>query len=93
MTLSKKTSANNQSEKVACKYPVFPIGQKFTVDFGSQNSIHGNWQVAENDNAPFYMCRRVFESGKVSRRKSADHHRQFFEAEIHYALDKVDPEN
>ncbi|ANU26154.1 hypothetical protein [Planococcus versutus] len=89
MTSPKKTSANNQSEKIACKYPVYPIGQNFFVDFGSQESIYGNWQVAENDNAPFYMCRRVFESGNVSRRKSADHYRQFFEAEIHYALNKV----
>ena len=77
----KKTSA-----KVGCKYPVLPVGQNFTVDFGSQQTLHGTWQVVENDEAPFYLCSRVFENGKVSRRKSADHRRKFFEAEIYLAL-------
>lgn len=74
------------SKKSECKYPVLDVGQKFFVDFGSQLALHGTWQVVENDEAPFYVCQRVFENGTVSRRKSADHRRKFFEGEIYRAL-------
>ncbi|MBT2569635.1 hypothetical protein [Planococcus sp. ISL-110] len=85
MDISKKTS-NDKQATPECKYPVLPVGQKFSVDFGGQQSLHGNWQVAENDEAPFYLCKRVFENGTLSRRRSADHRRQFFESEIYRAL-------
>lgn len=86
MDPSKKGNDKATSVKVGCKYPVLPVGQNFIVDFGSQQTLHGKWQVVENDEAPFYLCSRVFENGKLSRRRSADHRRKFFEAEIYLAL-------
>lgn len=83
-----KTHGKAASAKVECKYPVLSIGQNFIVDFGSQPALHGKWQVVDNAEAPFYLCSRVFESGELSRRKSADHRRKFFEAEIYHALDE-----
>lgn len=88
MEISKKTSSNNTSENNACKHPILSIGQNFTIDFGKQQSLYGNWQVVENDKAPFYTCYRVLENGQLSRRRSADNRRQFFEAEIYYAMTK-----
>lgn len=87
MDIPKKTSGDKPA-KAECKHPVVPVGQNFIVDFGGQPSLHGNWQVAENDEAPFYLCKRVFENGTLSRRKSADHRRIFFESEIYRALGK-----
>lgn len=78
----------NTSAKAGCKYPVLPNGQKFFVDFGSQQALHGNWQIIDNEEAPFYFCGRVFDNGTLSKRKSADHRRKFFEAEIYLALKK-----
>lgn len=83
-----KGPVKTASVKVGCKYPVLPVGQNFIMDFGSQQALHGTWQVVENEEAPFYLCSRVFENGKLSRRKSADHRRKFFEAEIYLALNK-----
>ncbi|WP_223635700.1 hypothetical protein [Planococcus sp. 4-30] len=83
----KKAPDKTTSAKVECKYPVLPVGQNFLVDFGSQQALHGKWQVVENTEAPFYLCSRVFDNGELSRRKSADHRRKFFEAEIYRALD------
>ncbi|EGA90606.1 hypothetical protein GPDM_04574 [Planococcus donghaensis MPA1U2] len=88
MTLSKKTSSSNALENNGCKYPVLSIGQNFTIDYGKQQSLYGKWQVVENEKAPFYLCSRILENGQVSKRRSADHRRQFFEAEIYYALTK-----
>ncbi|ANU24093.1 hypothetical protein [Planococcus donghaensis] len=88
MKLSKKKSTANIVENTGCKYPVLSVGQKFTVDYGKQKSLYGKWQVIENDKAPFYLCSRILENGQVSKRRSADHRRQFFEAEIYYALTK-----
>lgn len=88
MTLSKKTSSNNALGNNGCKYPILSIGQNFTIDFGKQRSLYGEWQVVENEKAPFYLCSRILENGQVSKRRSADHRRQFFEAEIYYALTK-----
>ncbi|MDQ0428682.1 hypothetical protein QOZ98_001508 [Planomicrobium stackebrandtii] len=85
MEMPKKTSVDKPA-KAKCKYPLVPVGQNFIVDFGGQPSLHGTWQVAENDEAPFYLCKRVFKNGIVSRKKSADHRRKFFEREIYRAL-------
>ncbi len=82
-------SNHNPSEKAGCNFPILPVGQNFLIDFGRQESIYGTWQIVSNEHAPFYMCRRVYKNGEVSRRKSADHRRQFFEAEIYYALNKA----
>lgn len=87
MDTSKKTSSEDLVS-VQCKYPVLPIGQNFLVDFGGQPSLHGIWQIAENDEAPFYLCKRVFKNGTVSRKRSVDHRRKFFEHEIYLALNK-----
>ncbi|EIM06955.1 hypothetical protein A1A1_08304 [Planococcus antarcticus DSM 14505] len=88
MDISKKLTSSKTSAKVECKYPVLPNGQNFVVSFGSQQSLHGNWQVVDNVEAPFYLCSRVFENGILSKRRSADHRRKFFEAEIYLALQK-----
>ena len=85
MDISKKKSSDTPAESV-CKHPVFPVGQNFVVDFGGQQSLHGTWQVVENDEAPFYLCKRVFKNGTLSKRRSANHRRKFFESEIHRAL-------
>lgn len=74
--------------RAECQYPVLPVGQNFVVDFGRQKALHGKWQIVVNDEAPFYLCQRVFENGTLSRRKSADHRRKFFEREIYLALEK-----
>lgn len=86
--MSKKMHGKPASIQVECSHPVLPIGQNFVLDFGSKETLHGKWQVVENDEAPFYLCKRVFENGTLSRRKSADHRRKFFEKEIYLALGK-----
>lgn len=88
MIPSRKPVPKKTPAHVECSYPVLPVGQNFVLDFGSQRTLHGKWQIVENEEAPFYLCSRVFDNGTVSRRKSADHRRRFFEAEIYLALNK-----
>ncbi|MGM0918704.1 MAG: hypothetical protein ACQEWC_14125 [Bacillota bacterium] len=75
------------SQKVLKEDPIFEVGQRFTINDGSQKNLFGVWEIIDNNDSPHYLCIKVLKNGKLSKGRNLDCKRLFYVTIIKQALE------
>jgi hypothetical protein len=83
MSFTKRALEEGWRENPTCKQPLLEVGRRFFYNLSNIKITHGTWEIVSNERAPFYKCKRVLKSGKLSSSKSLENLREFYEIEIY----------